>query len=543
MQLHADLLFAGGRVYSADADAGWANAVAVRGDRILAVGRPLDLDELRGPLTRVINLHGRLILPGFTDSHIHFTDQALRARQLDVSGARSAAEVAERVRAHAARVAPGRWLLGGGYDANLWPDGPAPHRSLLDAAAPDLPVRLDSKDLHTIWVNSVALRQAGITAATPDVPGGVIDRDAVGEPTGVLRDQAIQCLAIHQPAADLAEMTAAVREATPGLWAKGLVAIHNAVVPHDTLVLPAYQALHQAGELRLRVLIHLPVEDLPHARAIGLQSGLGDAWLRLGSIKIFADGALGSRTASMFQPYLGEPHNRGVITTGSEEMLEQALTASAGGLSLAIHAIGDRANHDVLDVLAEVRRQEAARGQPPVRPLRHRIEHAQCLRQADLPRLAQLGIIASVQPIHCTSDLRIADKYWGRERTGGAYAFRDLLDSGARLAFGSDGPVESYDPLLGIHAAVTRRRPDGVPGPDGWHTEQRVTVAEAIDAYTRWPAYAAGEEDYRGTITPGKVADLVLLDQDILALEPEEILNTRVAMTVLDGKVVWENGL
>jgi hypothetical protein len=224
-------------------------------------------------------------------------------------------------------------------------------------------------------------------------------------------------------------------------------------------------------------------------------------------------------------------------------MLEQALTASAGGLSLAIHAIGDRANHDVLDVLAEVRRQEAARGQPPVRPLRHRIEHAQCLRQADLPRLAQLGIIASVQPIHCTSDLRIADKYWGRERTGGAYAFRDLLDSGARLAFGSDGPVESYDPLLGIHAAVTRRRPDGVPGPDGWHTEQRVTVAEAIDAYTRWPAYAAGEEDYRGTITPGKVADLVLLDQDILALEPEEILNTRVAMTVLDGKVVWENGL
>ncbi len=321
MQLHADLLFTGGRVYTAGADPAWADAVAVRGDRILAVGRPVNLDELRGPLTRVIDLHGRLLLPGFTDSHIHFTDQALRARQLDLSGARSAAEVAERVRDRAARVAPGRWLLGGGYDANLWPDGPAPHRSLLDAVAPDLPVRLDSKDLHTVWVNSVALRQAGITSATSDVPGGVIDRDATGEPTGVLRDRAIQCLAGHQPAPDLAEMTAAVREATPDLWSKGLVAIHNAVVPHDTLVLPTYQALHHDGELGLRVLVHLRVEDLPHARAIGLQSGFGDAWLRLGGIKIFADGALGSRTASMFQPYLGEPDNRGVITTSYEEIL------------------------------------------------------------------------------------------------------------------------------------------------------------------------------------------------------------------------------
>ena len=263
---------------------------------------------------------------------------------------------------------------------------------------------------------------------------------------------------------------------------------------------------------------------------------------------MFADGALGSRTASMLQPYVDEPNNWGVAATDPEEMLEQALAASAAGLSLTIHAIGDRANRDVLNVLAEVRRQESQTANCKLqaadtgyRPsaLRHRIEHVQCIHPADLPRLAQLDVIASVQPIHATSDMRIVDRYWGPARAPDAYPFRRLLDSGARLVFGSDGPIEPHAPLIGIHAAVTRRRGDGSPGPEGWQGQERITVAEAVDAYTCWPAYVAGEESYRGSITPGKVADLVVLSQDIFRVDPMAILETQVEMTVLDGKVVW----
>jgi len=311
----------------------------------------------------------------------------------------------------------------------------------------------------------------------------------------------------------------------------------------------------------LRVLQQFPVCNLDHLRAIGLRSGLGDAWLRVGGVKMFADGALGSRTASMLQPYVAEPNNWGVAATDPEEMLEQALAASAAGLSLTIHAIGDRANRDVLNVLTEVRRQEANRKsqianrksqmadtgyQPsaigyPKGPsaTRHRIEHVQCIHPDDLPRLAQLDVVASVQPIHATSDRLIVDRYWGPERAPHAYPFRRLLDSGARLVFGSDGPIEPHAPLLGIHAAVPRRRRDGSPGPDGWQGQERITIAEAVDAYTYAPAYVAGEDNYRGSITPGKVADLVVLSQDIFRVDPMAILETQVEMTVLDGQVVW----
>jgi predicted amidohydrolase YtcJ len=258
--------------------------------------------------------------------------------------------------------------------------------------------------------------------------------------------------------------------------------------------------------------------------------------VRIGGVKMFADGALGSRTASMLQPYRSEPANWGISTMDPEEMLEQALSASAAGLSLTIHAIGDRANRDVLDVLAEVRRTERETGRPA---LRHRIEHVQCIHPDDLPRLAALEVAGSVQPVHATSDMVIADRYWGAARARGAYAFRSLLDSGARLVFGSDGPIEPHAPLTGIHAAVTRRRADGSPGSGGWQSQERIGVAEAVDAYTRWPAWVAAEESYRGSITLGKAADLVLLGGNIFTLPPMEILATPVALTVLDGRVVW----
>lgn len=567
MNLYADLLFTNGRVYTADpAGPRWPEAVAVRGDAILAVGRTRDLLDLRGPATEVVDLRGCSLLPGFTESHIHFIELALRASQVEATAARSATEVAELVRAKLAadpsdpadfRKPEGPWLRGGGWNVNAWTDGSRPHRRVLDAVAPAVPVALDSKELHSVWLNSEALRRAGITAATPDVPGGVIERDADGEPTGVLKENAVSLAAAAYPRPELAETAAAVRAAIPAMWQAGIVALHNANDTADGLAFRTYQELRRRGELGLRVLQQIPACNLAHARALGLRSGLGDAWLRIGGVKFFADGALGSRTASMLQPYQGEPDNWGVAATDPEELLEQALAASAAGLSLTIHAIGDRANRDVLNVLAEVRRQEANGGwriadgewriadgewpsaishQPAA--LRHRIEHVQCIHPDDLPRLAQLDILASVQPIHATSDIFIVDQYWGAERAAGAYAFRRLLDSGAHLVFGSDGPIEPHAPLIGIHAAVTRRRADGTPGPDGWQPQERITVAEAVDAYTYWPAYAAGEESYRGSIAPGKAADMVVLSEDIFAAEPMAILETQVAMTVVDGQVV-----
>ena len=553
MQLYADILFTNGRVYTADARTPWAEAVAVRGERILAVGTAADLAELRGPRTEVIDLAGRLLLPGFTESHVHFIELALRATEIDVTAAASAHAVAEMVRARVAAQAdrPSAWLRGAGWHASTWTDGVRPHRALLDAVAPDIPVALDSKDLHSIWLNSAALRRAGITAATADVPGGVIERDADGEPTGVLRENAVGLAYNAIPKPELAETVTAVKAAIPGMWATGIVALHNANDSADGLALRTYQALRKQDELGLRVVQHLPACNLDHARAIGLQSGLGDPWLRIGGVKFFADGALGSRTAHMLQPFLDNPNNWGVAAIDPEELLERALVASAAGLSLTIHAIGDRANRDVLNVLAEVRRQEAngesanqrmanqLRHSYPQSAIRHRIEHVQCIHPDDLPRLAELDIIASVQPIHATSDMQMVDRFWGEERARGAYAFRSLLDSGAKLVFGSDGPIEPHAPLIGIHAAVTRRRADGSPGPDGWQGQERITVREAIDAYTIWPAYAAGEEGYRGSIVPGKVADLVVLSGDIFAMDPMAILDTQVDMTVLDGAVVW----
>ncbi len=537
--LYADLLFTGGPVYTADpAGPRWAEAVAVRDGRILAVGAAAELADLRGPQTEVVDLAGRLLLPGFTESHVHFIELALRAVQVDATNAVSAHEVAGMVSdalAQRRHAASGGWVRGGGWNTNIWADGSLPHRHILDATAPDIPVALDSKAMHAVWVNSAALRRAGITAATPDVPGGVIERDADGEPTGVLHENAVELVARAYPKPAVTDTTAAVLAATPGMWQAGIVALHNANDSEDGLAFRTYQTLRSEGRLGLRVVQHIPVCNLAHATALGLRSGLGDAWLHVGGIKMFADGALGNRTASMLQPFTGEPDNWGVPTTDPEEMLELALAASAAGLSLTIHAIGDRANRDVLNVLAEVRRQETLH-------LRHRIEHVQVIHPADLPRLAALDVLASVQPIHATSDMLIVDRFWGTERAPGAYAFRSLLDSGAHLVFGSDGPIEPHAPLTGIHAAVTRRRADGTPRPAGWQPQERITVAEAVDAYTYWPAYAAGEEGYRGSITPGKVADLVVLGENIFEADPMAIRETPVDMTVLDGKVVWRAG-
>jgi predicted amidohydrolase YtcJ len=554
-----------GPIYTMDASQPMAEAVAVAGDRVVAVGRATDVAALHGPATEILDLGGRPLLPAFADSHIHFLNTALALQQLDVSRARSAAEAAATVAERAADTLPGQWLHGRGWDRNVWHDTTLPTKATLDGAAPLHPVVLRSKDLHSMWVNSLALSQAGITAATPDPPGGVIVRDAdTGEPTGILLERACKILSRALPRPTDAECAAALRAAMPLAWAAGITSIHQMGDKPDGRAFHGFQILHQRGELELRVLYYLPRENLTAAVALGVRSGLGDRRLRVGGVKLYADGALGSRTAWMLEPFDDEPHNYGVPWLEPDELREVVREAGRAGLAVAVHALGDRANREVIEAIAAARRVE--RGAPlrdgsrqgdsqnplstgpslrgrghtsAAHPaLRHRIEHAQLLHSDDFPRLARHGIIASMQPIHCPSDRAMADLHWGEPRCAGAYAWRSMLDAGVHLAFGSDAPVEPLDVLTGIHAAVTRQRADGSPGPSGWHAEQRVSVAEAVHGYTMGAATAAGEEQWRGSITPGKLADLVVLSEDIFHCAPTDILTTRVDLTFLDGRLI-----
>jgi len=529
--MQVGLVLYNGRIYTMDRARPRAQAVAIAGNRIAAVGEDEQIKSLLAPGGEAVDLGGRTVVPGFTDCHIHFVEYALRLARIDLSGVRSRAEALRLVAERARTARPGEWLLGGGWDRNLWDDPSFPTREDLDSVAPRNPVALGSKDGHSLWANSLALARAGITAETPDPPGGEIERRAgTGEPTGILKETAKRLVeeVIEKPSPEAIQ--SALKVAMANAHRAGLTGIHDC---EDELAFAAFQELSKQGELGLRVLMHVPAENLDHAIGLGLRTGFGNEWLRVGGVKIFADGALGSRTAAMLAPYQDEPHNLGIVVTPKEELRELIRKASRAGLSVAIHAIGDRANRDVLDVLEEGRQAGEGAG------LRHRIEHVQLLHPADIPRLAKLGVIASMQPIHATSDMEMVRRHWGEERARGAYAWRSLLDAGTVLVFGSDCPVETLNPLVGIHAAVTRRRADGSPGPEGWHPEERITVEEAVRAYTLGAAYASGEEREKGSIAPGKLADLVVLSQDIFAIPPMSILETRVEATIFDGQFVY----
>jgi len=537
----ADTLITNGRVYTMDASAPGAEAIALVGNRILALGSSSEIHALRGPRTEVIDLAGRTVLPGFTDSHIHFLNMARARQHLDLSAAHSAEEIADAVAGRPAGMPPGQWVFGNGWDRNSWLDTSLPTKALLDAAAPDHPVALHSRDLHSTWVNSLALAQAGFSSATPDPPGGVIVRDQrTGEPTGILLERACKVMANAYPSPTPEECADAIKGAMPEAWQSGITSIHQMGDKPDGRAFRAYQLLHLRGELSLRILYYLPRENLEGAAQLGLRSGFGDQRLRIGGVKLFADGSLGSHTAWMLEPFSDDPLNRGVPWLKPEELHEVIGYASSSGLAVAVHALGDRANREVINALAAARQHEGEGSQADAPFLRHRIEHAQLLHPDDIPRLARHRIIASMQPIHCTSDMITADRLWGEPRCAGAYAWRSVLDASVRLAFGSDGPVEPLDVLKGIHAAASRCRADGSPEPRGWHSEQRLSVVEAVHAYTLGAAYAAGEEKERGSITPGKLADLVVLSDDIFELKPASILDTRVDMTFFDGSLVYQ---
>jgi predicted amidohydrolase YtcJ len=538
--MHPDLILTNGRFHTIDLTHPTATAAAIYNDRFLAIGSDDDIKPLKGNDTEVVDLNGRTVTPGLVDAHVHFQGFALSLQRVNLTGTTSLDEALDRIRQkqstdtgtrtpeHGFRTA-NNWLQGRGWAQDDWQDRQFPTAATLDRVTGNRPALLRDKSGHAAWVNSRALQIAGITANTPDPVGGSIQRDVEGNPTGILFEDAMNMVQEHIPRPTIPEIAEAMRHAQLYCWQVGLTGIHDFDGRSCFLAL---QQLHQNHELGLRFIKNIPVYRLEHAIGAGLQSGFGDDWLRIGGIKIFADGALGPRTAAMIAPYENEPENVGIVVTDKEEMMEKASQAAANGLSVTVHAIGDRANHDILDVYEALHNRQSSI--PNRQSLRHRIEHVQLLHHSDLNRLAQLNLIASMQPIHATSDMEMASRYWG-DRTQYSYAWRTMLDSGATLVFGSDAPVEKIDPILGIHAAVSRRRANGFPGSDGWHPEQRLTISETIHAFTMAAAITSGTESQSGSITPGNLADLTIFDRDIFTIPHDELLETQIEATIVNG--------
>lgn len=536
----ATTILTNGHIQTMDPSYPVASAVAIRDDKILAVGSDDIVTGLADVKTKTINLNGRCVSPGLVDAHVHFQGYALSLQVIRLGGASSLEEVLQRISAGIIESPPqdGGWIRGHGWAQDEWQDRAFPTAAHLDRIAPNLPVFLRHKSGHAAWVNSRALQIAGIDASTPDPPGGEIQRDAEGRPTGILLETSDVLVRAHLPQATSHQLASAMHRAQETCWQAGLTGIHDFDGPD---CFQALQILRDRGQLGMRIVKNIPVAELDHAISLGLRSGFGDDWLRIGGIKIFADGALGPRTATMIAPYENEPDNFGIVVTDKEEMMEQASQASAHGLSVTVHAIGDRANHDVLDVYEAVRQEESQRADSSRQPaLRHRIEHVQILHPQDLHRLAELNVIASMQPIHATSDMIMADTYWG-DRARYSYAWRTALETGATLVFGSDAPVEPIEPLLGIYAAVSRRRPDGQPGPNGWYPEQKLTMHETIHAFTRAAALTSGQEARQGSLSPGKLADLTIFDRDIFAIPTDELLDVQIAGTMVGGRFKYRN--
>jgi predicted amidohydrolase YtcJ len=508
----------------------------MRDGKIMAVGYDEEVKDLLATDGEWLDLNGRCVVPGLVDAHVHFEGFSLSRQRVDLDGAATLDEVLQRVADYATQVesvpdlSEGEpWLQGRGWSQDAWQEPVFPTAAQLDQVVPYMPACLRHKSGHAAWVNSKALQLAGITDATPDPVGGQIQRDASAWPTGILFEDAMSLVTDRLPEPTLEQLSSAMQDAQSYCWQAGLTGLHDF---DGRSCFEALQILRSQGELGLRVVKNIPVTRLEHAIGVGLRSGFGDEWLRIGGVKMFADGALGARTATMVEPYENDPQNRGIIVTDKEEMMAFAAKASANGLSVTIHAIGDRANHDVLDVYEAVREEEFGQNQRGL--LRHRIEHVQLLHPSDLHRLAQLNVIASMQPIHATSDMDIADSYWGA-RTRYSYAWRTMLESGATLVFGSDAPVERIDPLPGVHAALTRQRSDGSPTAEGWHPEQKLTIHETIHAFTKAAAITSGQETELGSVTPGKLADLTIFDRNIFALSGKELLDVEIAGTIVGG--------
>jgi predicted amidohydrolase YtcJ len=528
----ATLAVVNARVWTGDPSRPWAEAVAVRGDRVTAIGAS---DEIRRVAqgAEIIDAAGRLIVPGFIDTHVHFVEGGFRLASVQLRDARTGDEFVSRIRAFAATVPPGTWITGGDWDHTLW-GGELPTREWIDAATPNHPVWINRLDGHMALANSAALKAAGVSKTTPDVAGGEIVRGAGGEPAGVLKDNAMALVDKVVPTPPPARHDRALDAAMKYVNERGVTSVHNMGSWSDVAV---FDRARKAGTLTTRIYAATPLADWERLRDAlarreqGGPDGRGDGWLRVGALKGFVDGSLGSHTAAFHEPFNDAPKDRGLLVNTSENLYAWISGADKAGLHVMVHAIGDRANGLLLDIYDRVIRENGARDR------RFRIEHAQHLASGDIPRFAALGVIGSMQPYHAIDDGRWAEKFIGnRIRT--TYAFRSLLDQKARLAFGSDWYVAPPSPLEGIYAAVTRRTLDD-RYPNGWVPEQKITVEEALRAYTVDAAYSSFEESQKGALIPGRLADFVMLERNIFDVAPEEIRDIKVLLTIAGGKTVY----
>ena len=528
----ATLIITNAAVYTVDKGHPRAEAVAVIGDRIVAVASRAEIDLWRGPQTKVIDAGGKLLLPGFNDAHVHFIQGGAQLDQVNLVDAATPEEFAKRIAAQVKKTPKGEWILGGRWDETKWANPELPTKDLVDTVTGDIPIFVERYDGHEALANSAAMKLAGVHAKTPDMPGGIIVRDASGNPTGIFKDAAMALIYKAIPPMTHEQRLRAARAALKYAASLGVTSVQH--MNPEFADVAAYSELAEKGELTTRIYA-VPMETEWHDQAkVGLRRGWGSTYLRLGAVKGYADGSLGSRTAYMFEPFSDDPGNRGLLSDEMHPpsaMRDRLMQADAAGLQLRVHAIGDRAISMMLDIFANIEKEHGYHDQ------RFAIEHAQHMAQNDFERFAKLHVIASMQPYHAIDDGRWAEARLGHDRARYGYAWRSFLNHGVTLAFGTDWPVAPLDPMLGLYAAVTRATLDG-KNPGGWIPEEKITLPEAIEAYTMGAAFAEFQEREKGSITPGKLADLLILSDNIFDVKAEALHNVKVKTTIVGGKVV-----
>lgn len=524
----ASLVITGARVWTGDEARPWAEAVASRGEEIIAVGTAGEVAGLIGEQTEVIEASGGMLVPGFIDTHVHFAVGGDGLTSVQLRDAATPEEFVRRIGEFAKGLQPGEWIQNGNWDHENW-GGDLPRRDWIDAATTDNPVWINRLDGHMALANSLALQLAGIDADTQDIAGGEIVRDHEGDPTGILKDNAMNLMYAAVPPTSDAQLDRQIMAAMRHVAGNGVTTVHDM---DGWASMRAYRRARLAGRMITRVYSVVPLSDWQRLQDEVAERGTGDNWLRIGGLKGFMDGSLGSHTAAFLEPFTDAPDDRGFLINELDDMRTWIAGADAAGLQVMVHAIGDRAIRDLLDIYYDVARANGDRDR------RFRIEHAQHIHPDDIGRFAVQGVIVSMQPYHAIDDGRWAERVIGHERAKTTYAFRSLIDSGAHVAFGSDWFVAPATPIDGIYAAVTRRTLDDA-NPDGWIPSQKITVEQALRAYTSEAAFASFEENLKGRIRPGMLADFVLLDRDLTAIAPEDIRDTRIEKTIVGGRVVY----
>jgi predicted amidohydrolase YtcJ len=530
-----DLIITNAKVWTVDTSQPIAQAVAVLGDRIVAVGSNAEVDAWRGPKTKVIDAAGKLLLPGFNDAHVHFVSGGEQLDNVQLKDVTNPQEFSRRIGERAKITPIGEWVLGGNWDETKWNPPDMPTKEMIDALTPNTPVFVSRYDGHMGLANSLALRLAGITAQTPDPPGGTIVHDAQGNPTGSLKDAAMDPIFKVIPPLSHDRRVKVVKRALAYAASVGVTSVQHMETSYADIAV--YSELLRRGELTTRIYVAPLITHVDDQVKLGIGHAFGGPYLRIGALKAYADGSLGSGTAYFYEPFLNQGTNRGLLSDEMHPislMRDRYLEADAAGLQICTHAIGDEGISTILDLYADVVKAHGEADR------RFRIEHAQHMAAKDFERFAQLHVIASVQPYHAIDDGRFAEGHIGHDRASRTYAFRTFLDHGVRLAFGTDWEVAPLDPVLGLYAAVTRATLDD-KNPNGWFPEQKLTVAEAVEAYTMGSAYAEFQEKEKGSLTPGKLADMVLLSDDIFTIAPASIRDVKALKTIVGGKLVWDS--